>query len=165
MLARSISSPSENLYYLAWSFTTSLNHKVTIWWGFFRLSAPTHAGTAACAVSLKKPHHIITLRFSEVVNDHAKYRSFVYSILNFGLASNNPLHRQNWPKIGRCIVYLYPWYALVPTVGTEKNILTPFWNKRFMLNEMTRQNASKFIYMKTQSCFFHFSFRVTLFFP
>ena len=28
---------------------------------------------AAGAVSLKKPHHIITLRFSEVVNDHANY--------------------------------------------------------------------------------------------
>ena len=28
---------------------------------------------AAGAVSLKKPHYIITLRFSEVVNDHAKY--------------------------------------------------------------------------------------------
>ena len=40
---------------------------------FFRLSAPTCAGTAASAVSLKKHHHVITLRFSEVVNDHASY--------------------------------------------------------------------------------------------
>ena len=29
---------------------------------------PAHTG----AESLKKPHHIVTLRFSEVVNDHAK---------------------------------------------------------------------------------------------
>ena len=28
---------------------------------------------AAGAVSLKKPHHIITLRFSDVVKDRAKY--------------------------------------------------------------------------------------------
>ena len=37
------------------------------------LSAPTSAGpgTVAGAVSLKKPHHIVTLRFSEVVKDHA----------------------------------------------------------------------------------------------
>ena len=28
---------------------------------------PAHAG----AESLKKPHHIVALRFSEVVNDHA----------------------------------------------------------------------------------------------
>ena len=47
---------------------------------FFTLSALTCASTAASAVSLKKTHHIITLRFSEVVNDHAKYR---YIILNF----------------------------------------------------------------------------------
>ena len=25
--------------YLGWSFTTSLNHKVAIWWGFFKLSS------------------------------------------------------------------------------------------------------------------------------
>ena len=44
-----------------------------IWWGFFRLSAsaPTCAGMEADAFSLKKPHHIITLRFIEVVKDHA----------------------------------------------------------------------------------------------
>ena len=29
------------------------------------------AVTAAGAVSLKKPHHIVTLQFSEVVKDHA----------------------------------------------------------------------------------------------
>ena len=28
---------------------------------------------AAGAVSLKKPHHIITLQFSEIVKGHAKY--------------------------------------------------------------------------------------------
>ena len=38
---------------------------------FFRLSAPRCSGTAAGAVSLKNPHHIITLRFSEVVKDDA----------------------------------------------------------------------------------------------
>ena len=27
------------------------------------------------AESLKKPHHIITLQFSEVVKDHAKYKT------------------------------------------------------------------------------------------
>ena len=65
---------TQNTYwYLAWSFTTSLNRKVTIWWGFFRLSAPTCAAKAAGAVSLKKPHHIITLQFSEVVKDHANH--------------------------------------------------------------------------------------------
>ena len=30
---------------------------------------PAHAG----AESLKKPHHIVNLRFSEVVKDHANY--------------------------------------------------------------------------------------------
>ena len=32
-----------------------------------------YAGMAAGAVSLKKPHHIITLQFSEIVKGHAKY--------------------------------------------------------------------------------------------
>ena len=32
-------------------------------------SVPAHIG----AESLKKPHHIVTLRFSEVVKDHANY--------------------------------------------------------------------------------------------
>ena len=58
---------------LAWSFTTSLNRKVMIWWDFFRLSmsAPTCSGTAAGTVCLKKPHHIIILLFSELVKGHA----------------------------------------------------------------------------------------------
>ena len=34
----------------------------------FSQAVSTNAG----AVSLKKPHHVITLRFSEVVKDHAK---------------------------------------------------------------------------------------------
>ena len=38
---------------------------------FQELSSPMHTGMAAGAVSLKKPHHIITLQFSEVVKDHA----------------------------------------------------------------------------------------------
>ena len=49
--------------YVAWSFTPKRNDKFTISWGFFRLSAPRCAGTAAGAVSLKKPHHVITLSF------------------------------------------------------------------------------------------------------
>ena len=32
-----------------------------------------HAGTAAGTVSLKKPHDIVTLQFSEVVKSHAIY--------------------------------------------------------------------------------------------
>ena len=35
------------------------------------MSAPTCTSMAAGAVSLKNPHHIITLRFSEAVKDHA----------------------------------------------------------------------------------------------
>ena len=57
---------------LVWSFTTSLNRKVMIWWGFFRLTAPAAMPACIGAESLKKPHQIATLRFSEVVNDHAK---------------------------------------------------------------------------------------------
>ena len=33
---------------LAWPFTTSLNCNITIWWGFFRLLAPTCTSMAAC---------------------------------------------------------------------------------------------------------------------
>ena len=63
---------SQNLHkHIAWSFTTSLNRKFIILWGVFRLSAPVWASTAAGAVNLKKPHNIIILQFSEVVNDHA----------------------------------------------------------------------------------------------
>ena len=63
-----------NLTLLAWTFTTSLNHNITIWWGFFRQTAPAtmpvHVGTN----SLKKPHHIVILRFSDVVKGHAKWQ-------------------------------------------------------------------------------------------
>ena len=65
-------------FLLRWSFTTLLNHEVAIWWGFFRLLAPTCTYPlcmAAGAVCLKKPHHIIILWFSEVVKGHAKFGS------------------------------------------------------------------------------------------
>ena len=55
--------------YLAWTFTTSLNYKVTIVWGFFRLSAPLCAGTVAGCCHQRE---IITLWFSKVAKDHAK---------------------------------------------------------------------------------------------
>ena len=49
---------------------------------------PAHTG----AESLKKHHHIITLRFSEVVNDHAKCltvgRSFDKSLFRKALITN-----------------------------------------------------------------------------
>ena len=41
-----------------------------IWFGFFRLSAPMCVGMAGDTVCLNKPHHIVTLWFSEVVKDH-----------------------------------------------------------------------------------------------
>ena len=67
--------PHHDVYtVLAWSFTTSQNRKVTIWWGFSRLTAPAAMPAHIGADSLKKPHHIVTLRFSEAVKDHAKYR-------------------------------------------------------------------------------------------
>ena len=56
---------------LAWPFTTSLNHNITIWWGFFRQTAPAAMPVHVGANSLKKPHHIIILWFSEVVKGHA----------------------------------------------------------------------------------------------
>ena len=43
---------------------------------FFRLTAPANVPAYVGADSLKKPHHIITLRFSEVVKDHAIYQIF-----------------------------------------------------------------------------------------
>ena len=76
---KSISSCNNSLSYvlnhpsfhLAWSFITSLNRKVMIWGGFFRLTAPAAVPACVGAESLKKAHHIVTLRFREVVNDHA----------------------------------------------------------------------------------------------
>ena len=41
-----------------------------IWWGFFRLISPAAVLVHVGADTLKKPHHITTLWFSEVVNDH-----------------------------------------------------------------------------------------------
>ena len=65
--------------YLAWPFTTSLNRNITIWWGYFRLLAPTCTGMAAGAVCLKKPHHIVILQFSEVVKGHANWLDFEHA--------------------------------------------------------------------------------------
>ena len=52
---------------------------------------------------------------------------------------------------------------------TIKNCHSLFRKKRFMLDEKFQQNASKlatfYVYENTQSCFFHFSFCATLFFP
>ena len=64
-------SPKDLVILLAWSFTTWLNCKVTIWWGFFRQTGPAAMPAHIGADSLKKPHHIITLQFSEVVKDRA----------------------------------------------------------------------------------------------
>ena len=49
----------------------------------------------------------------------------------------------------------------------SNNILLPLIrNKRFLLDEMTRQNASKFaIFYIYENPKLHFSFRATLFFP
>ena len=57
----------EGTLQLAWSFTTSLNRNITIWWGFFRQTAPAAMPVHVGANSLKKPHHIVILWFSEVV--------------------------------------------------------------------------------------------------
>ena len=62
-----------NLLHLAWPFTTSLNHIITLWWVFFRQTAPSTMPVHVGANSLKKPHHIVILLFSEVVKGHAKY--------------------------------------------------------------------------------------------
>ena len=43
-----------------------------IWWGFFRQTAPATMPVHIGVNSLKKPHHIIILRFSEAVKGHAK---------------------------------------------------------------------------------------------
>ena len=87
----------QKMKYLAWSFTTSLNRNITIWWGFFRLLAPMCTGMAAGAVCLKKPHHIVILRFSEVVKGHAN--SFFYFSVIFELRigfSHNSIYSMEW---------------------------------------------------------------------
>ena len=61
------------IFQLGWSFTTSLKHKVAIWWGFFILTAPAAVPGHVGADSLQKPDHIATLWFSKVVNDHPNY--------------------------------------------------------------------------------------------
>ena len=58
---------------LAWPLTTSLNRKITIWWGFFRQTALAAMLIHIGANSMKKPHHIVILRFSELVKGHANY--------------------------------------------------------------------------------------------
>ena len=91
--------------YLAWPFTTSLNCNMTIWWGFFRLLAPTCTGMSAGAVCLKKPHHIVILWFSEVVKGHANYHEnhilsgFGYTGIKIGSksqSSNNTIAIQQF---------------------------------------------------------------------
>ena len=57
---------------MAGSFTSSLHHKVMIWSGFIRLTASATVPTLWWWES-EKPHHILTLQFSELVRDHAKY--------------------------------------------------------------------------------------------
>ena len=42
------------------------------------LLAPTCTGMMACAVCLKKPHHIVILRFSEVLKGHANFYATCY---------------------------------------------------------------------------------------
>ena len=87
---------STKFTHLAWPFTTSLNRNITIWWGFFRLLAPTCTGMAAGAVCLKKPHHIIILRFSEVVKGHANYLIYLY----------------NFESIIKYIHFVYEWQII-----------------------------------------------------
>ena len=57
---------------MAGSFTSSLYHKVMIWSGFIRLTASATVPTLWWWES-EKPHHMLTLQFSEVEKDHAKY--------------------------------------------------------------------------------------------
>ena len=45
----------------------------------------------AGAVSLKKPHHIVILRFSEIVKDHANDVIHTYIIQHFTKMSVKPL--------------------------------------------------------------------------
>ena len=66
---------------LAWPFTNSLNSNIMIWWGFFRQTVPAAMPVHVGANSLKKPHHIVILWFSEVVKGHAIY--FVQKLLHF----------------------------------------------------------------------------------
>ena len=51
-----------------------------IWWGFFRLSAPTCDGTAAGMVILKKWHQIVILSFHKRVKEQAK-RLYFFSVV------------------------------------------------------------------------------------
>ena len=74
---------------LGWSFTTSLNYKVAIWWGFIRLTALAALLVQIGADSLKKLHHITTLWYSEVVNDHPICRSYVVGITSISIPYTN----------------------------------------------------------------------------
>ena len=64
-----IKSSSHTIWMILYS-STLLNHKVAKWWGFFRPSAPI----CTCA-SLKKPPILLSIWFSEVVNDHPNYHT------------------------------------------------------------------------------------------
>ena len=46
-------------------------YKVMIWWGLFGISSLNSSTRWLLRVRLKKPHHLITLQFCEIVNDHA----------------------------------------------------------------------------------------------
>ena len=129
---------------LAWLFTTSLNRKVTIWWGFFRQTAPAAVPAHVGADSLKKPHHIVTLRFSEVVKDHATYvvSSLCYIQLPVGIQSSSYLCPQHYvlssdnligiiylPKYSTCYVahtYLTNPYLLAKKEQPGETVSFPF---------------------------------------
>ena len=61
-----------------------------IWWGFFRQTAPAAMPVHVGANSLKNPHHIIILQFSEVVKGHAIYP--LYLVLSFENQDAQTLH-------------------------------------------------------------------------
>ena len=69
-----VKSIKKLLVLLGWSFIASLNHKVAIWWGFFRLTAPAmcrgmlavacrplHAGTRCVSADRLKPYDLARL--------------------------------------------------------------------------------------------------------
>ena len=70
----------------------------------------------------------------------------------------------------QCVPHNRSLFSLLTTTTCKMEIpgLALFRNKSFMLNEMTRRNASKFaifyIY-ENPKLLFHFSFRATLLFP
>ena len=63
------------IIFVAWSFTSSLNHKVMIWCGLIR--GPLRLLVLLARRKTLYYHYIITLWFTEVVKDHAKMVSIV----------------------------------------------------------------------------------------